>query len=78
MAPTEAMPALSVTGVLRPRMFSTAEATAFLHDQLIRLAFDHVGGGLRAEGGDLKGFEIAGADGAQHEPRGPRSAFSRV
>ena len=28
----------------------------------IRVWFDHVGGGLRAEGGSLKGFTIAGAD----------------
>ena len=27
------------------------------------ISFDHVGGGLVAEGGDLKGFTIAGADG---------------
>ena len=29
----------------------------------LRLFFDHVGGGLVARGGELKGFEIAGADG---------------
>jgi sialate O-acetylesterase len=27
----------------------------------IRLYFDHVGGGLRADGGELEGFQIAGA-----------------
>lgn len=29
----------------------------------LRLWFDHVGGGLTAKGGELKGFEIAGSDG---------------
>jgi len=29
----------------------------------MRVYFDHVGGGLTAKGGSLKGFEVAGADG---------------
>lgn len=29
----------------------------------VRLFFDHAGSGLKAKGGELKGFEIAGADG---------------
>ena len=31
-------------------------------DEGIRLSFDHVGGGLVARGGELKGFAIAGED----------------
>ncbi len=42
------------------------------------VAFDHVGGGLVAHGGELKRFEIAGADGrfvwAQAKIEGPRVA----
>jgi len=34
-----------------------------IEGKTIRLSFDHVGGGLVAKGGDLKMFEIAGADG---------------
>ena len=32
-------------------------------DGAVRLSFDHIGGGLKAEGGAVKGFEVAGADG---------------
>lgn len=32
----------------------------------LRVWFDHVGGGLTAKGGVLKGFEVAGADGQYH------------
>jgi sialate O-acetylesterase len=38
------------------------ESATVEHDAL-RLKFSHVGGGLVAKGGDLKTFEIAGADG---------------
>ena len=34
-----------------------------IEDGALRLFFDHVGSGLVARGGELKGFEIAGADG---------------
>lgn len=34
-----------------------------IEDGTLRLFFDHIGGGLVARGGELKGFEIAGADG---------------
>lgn len=34
-----------------------------VEDGKVRLSFKHVGGGLQARGGELKGFEIAGADG---------------
>jgi sialate O-acetylesterase len=32
-------------------------------DGVVRMSFDHVGGGLKASGETLKGFQIAGADG---------------
>ncbi len=38
-------------------------------DGKLRLWFDHVGGGLTAEGGTLKGFVIAGADRVFHPAR---------
>ena len=33
-----------------------------VEDGKVRLAFDHVGGGLEARGGSLKGFAVAGED----------------